>query len=124
MGSGALLDAVHREVLDGPVPPAVAVHHLTPEVTEPVEGEGEHRGRVGHGGDGCPAWRDGERRGGRIIHIVLGEAGGVVLLEDEGRAGPDVGALILVGELDGGVELGEFDRGHAVTQSGDAWMDI
>ena len=64
----------------------------------------------------------GERGGGRVVRIVLGEAGNVVLLGDKERADLDVGALILVGELDGGVELGEFNRGRAVAQPGDAWI--
>ena len=40
--------------------------------------------------------------------------GGVVLLEDEERAGFDVVALILVREMDGSVEFRETDEGRAV----------
>ncbi len=48
---------------------------------------------------------------------MFGEVGGVVFTEDEEDAGLDVLALILVREMEGGVELLEAALGDALDQS-------
>lgn len=78
----------------------------------------EARDVDGGDGDGVPRARDGEERGFDAVERVilqLGKAGGAGLFEGKERAHLDVAALVLVREVEGGVELREAGRRHLHT---------
>ena len=119
----AEFEVLGGEVLDGPIPPLVSVDRAALEGADEVQGEGEHRGRVREASDvdrGDRGARWGRKEGvfRRGVPIMFGEVGGVVLLEDEEDACLYVVALILVGEMKGGMELLEMALGDACDQAG------
>ena len=120
----AHLKVLRGEVLDGPVAPFVAVDHpARHSAADLVQREGEHRERVReardiHGRNDSAALR-GEQCGCHGAVSVVGVEGrGVVPLESRECVSLDVGALVLVREVDSGVEFREVGHGHPTSHSG------
>ena len=104
-------------MLDRAVAPRVPVQDALLERARAVQREGKHRERAGqardvHDGDGGRGRGVVEGGLGRVVRVVVGEDAGVGLLEEGEGAQLDVGALVLVREVDRGVQFCEVVRGR------------